>query len=84
MTNHIFIIDDDLELTSLLREFLESHNYHITIFNSPEKGVVGLLKAKQVSCDLVILDIMMPGIDGFQVLRKIRQHGAVHSSRHSS
>ena len=32
MTNHIFIIDDDPELTGLLQEFLESHNYHITIF----------------------------------------------------
>jgi len=77
MTNHIFIIDDDLELTELLREFLESHNYHITIFNSPEKGLDGLLKGKQVSCDLVILDIMMPGIDGFQILRKIRESSDV-------
>ena len=54
MTNHIFIIDDDLELTNLLREFLESHSYHITIFNSPEKGVNNLLKTKQLNCDLVI------------------------------
>ena len=73
MTNHIFIIDDDSELTELLREFLSSHNYHITIFNDPEKGINGLLKAKQVSCDLLILDIMMPGTDGFQILRKIRE-----------
>ncbi len=77
MTNHIFIIDDDPELTGLLREFLESHNYHITIFNDPEKGVDGLLRTKQVRCDLVILDIMMPGIDGFQILRKIRESSDV-------
>ena len=73
MTNHIFIIDDDPELTDLLKEFLESHNYHITVFNDPVKGVNGLLQAKQISYDLVILDIMMPGMDGFQILRKIRE-----------
>ena len=73
MTNHIFIIDDDPELTDLLKEFLESHNYHITVFNDPIKGVTGLLQAKQISYDLVILDIMMPGMDGFQILRKIRE-----------
>ena len=77
MTNHIFIIDDDPELTELLQEFLESHNYHITIFNNPEKGVESLLRTKQVNCDLVILDIMMPGIDGFQILRKIRESSDV-------
>ena len=73
MTNHIFIIDDDPELTDLLKEFLESHNYHITVFNDSVKGVDGLLHAKQISYDLVILDIMMPGMDGFQILRKIRE-----------
>ena len=73
MTNHIFIIDDDLELTDLLREFLVSHSYHVTIFNNPEKGVNSLLQTKQFNCDLVILDIMMPGMDGFQILRKIRE-----------
>ena len=77
MTHHIFIIDDDLELTELLQEFLESHNYHITIFNNPEKGLEGLLKGKQVGCDLVILDIMMPELDGFQVLRRIRESSNV-------
>ena len=77
MTNHIFIIDDDLELTDLLQEFLESHNYHITAFNDPQKGVDSLLRGKQINCDLVILDIMMPGIDGFQILRKIRESSDV-------
>ena len=77
MTNHIFIIDDDPELTGLLKEFLASHSYHITVFNNPAKGVDGLLKTKQVNCDLVILDIMMPGMDGFQVLRKIRESSDV-------
>ena len=77
MTNHIFIIDDDPELTDLLQEFLVSHNYHITVFNNPAKGLDGLLRTKNISCDLVILDIMMPEIDGFQFLRKIRESSNV-------
>ena len=77
MANNIFIIDDDHELTDLLQEFLETHNFHVTTFNNPEKGVQGVLNTKQNSCDLVILDIMMPEIDGFQILRQIRESSNV-------
>ncbi len=73
MANNIFIIDDDRELTDLLQEFLETHNFHVTAFNNPKKGVQGVLNTKQNNCDLVILDIMMPEVDGFQILRQIRE-----------
>ena len=73
MANNIFIIDDDHELTDLLQEFLETHNFHVTTFNNPQKGVQGVLNTKQNSCDLVILDIMMPEVDGFQILRQLRE-----------
>ena len=77
MGNNIFVIDDDVELTSLLKEFLSSHNYHISIFNNPLLAIDALLKKSQNMCDLVILDIMMPELDGFQVLRKIRESSNV-------
>ena len=73
MSNYITIIDDDVELTDLINEFLLSHNYHIDIFNDPIKGVDAVLNNQHLKCELVILDIMMPGMDGFQVLRKIRE-----------
>ncbi len=73
MTNNIFVIDDDNELTDLLNEFLASHSYHVKVFNSPVKAVETILNKPQISCDLIILDIMMPELDGFQVLRKIRE-----------
>tara|TARA_Y100001968_G_scaffold297134_1_gene305851 strand:- start:283 stop:981 length:699 start_codon:yes stop_codon:yes gene_type:complete len=73
MTNNIFIIDDDRELTDLLKEFLETHGFHVTAFNDPKKGAEGVLNSKQLVCDLVILDIMMPEVDGFQILRQIRE-----------
>ena len=77
MANNLFVIDDDIELTNLLDEFLSSHNYHVSIFNNPLKAIDTLLKKSHIVCDLVILDIMMPELDGFQVLRKIRESSNV-------
>ena len=63
------VIDDDVKLSALLKDFLETHKYDVFCFNNP---VVGLEKIKTLKPDLIILDIMMPEMDGFQVLRKIR------------
>ena len=77
MANNLFVIDDDVELTDLLQEFLSSHNYHVSTFTNPLQAIDILLKNSHISCDLVILDIMMPELDGFQVLRKIRESSNV-------
>ena len=77
MANNIFVIDDDNELTDLLNEFLTSHNYHVQTFNNPIKAVEEILNRPHINCDLIILDIMMPELDGFQVLRKIRESSNV-------
>jgi len=66
----ILIIDDDKELTELLDEFLSEHKYKTLIFHNPLKAIDAL--SKQVP-DMILLDIMMPEMDGFQVLRKIRE-----------
>ena len=73
MSNNILIIDDDVELTELLKEFLISHNYNITVFNNPTKAIKALFDDYPINPDLIILDIMMPEMDGFQVLRQIRE-----------
>ena len=67
----ILIIDDDIKLTELLKEFLGSHKYNITIKHTPAEGLMHLEKKAE---DLIILDIMLPEMDGFQVLRKIREN----------
>ena len=67
----VLIIDDDVQLTELLIEFLASYKYKIVAKHTPEEGLEYLNK-KDVN--VIILDIMLPGIDGFQVLRKIREN----------
>ena len=66
----ILIIDDDQELTDLLVEFLSDFKYRTHVCHSPIKGLEYLGKN---DVDLVLLDIMLPEMDGFQVLRKIRE-----------
>ena len=66
----ILIVDDDNELTELLEEFLSEHKLKTKVFHNPVKALDSL----QASIpDLILLDIMMPEMDGFQVLRKIRE-----------
>ena len=66
----IYILDDDIELTKLLLEFLSEHGLKITSFHAPSKLFKHLEYNKP---DLLLLDIMLPEMDGFQVLRKLRK-----------
>ena len=70
MTPTILIIDDDARLNQLLKDFLNDFGYRVITTTHPVKG---LKKLKQASPDLVILDIMLPDMDGFEVCRTIRQ-----------
>ena len=65
----ILLVDDDLQLVSLLRELLESRGYETDVAYD---GVEGAEKALQNRYNLIILDLMMPVKDGFEVLREIR------------
>jgi DNA-binding response OmpR family regulator len=70
----ILIIDDDEKLNDLLKGFLSDFGFSVLTATHPEKG---LKKLKQKSPDLVILDVMLPGMDGFEVCKTIRQQSAV-------
>ncbi|MDF2713399.1 MAG: two-component system response regulator [Paenibacillus sp.] len=65
----ILIIEDDPSIANLQRDYLELSGFGVTIVGS---GVEGLEAFQKEPYDLVILDIMLPGMDGFEVLRKIR------------
>src|SRR3990170_8606215 len=68
----ILLIDDDETLTSLLSEHLEAHDYGVEAASDGETGL-GLSQAS--APDLVVLDVMMPGMDGWQVLERLRHRG---------
>jgi DNA-binding response OmpR family regulator len=74
MASTLLIIDDDAKLNKLLTEFLGDFGFHTLSATHPEDG---LKKLRQKSPDLVILDVMLPGMDGFEVCKTIRQNSAV-------
>ena len=66
----ILLVDDDAQLCSLMSEFLAPHGYELAWAHD---GVVGLSRALEGQYDLLILDVMLPRLDGFEMLRQIRQ-----------
>ncbi|ONG41543.1 two-component system response regulator BaeR [Alkanindiges hydrocarboniclasticus] len=66
----IFIIEDEKELAELVRDYLVQSNYEVEIFND---GQTGLQAALQDNPDLIILDLMLPRLDGLGVCRKVRE-----------
>ena len=69
MAKTVLIVEDDRNIADLLRLYLEKEGYEVVIANDGLKGV-GLFKSSQPS--LVLLDVMLPGMDGWGVCRAIR------------
>ncbi|CAM3740890.1 Alkaline phosphatase synthesis transcriptional regulatory protein PhoP [Vibrio aerogenes CECT 7868] len=69
--SHILIIDDDTELTSLLREVLSYEGFTVSEANDGEAGLQALDNLDKV--DLVLLDVMMPKMNGTETLKKMRE-----------
>lgn len=70
----ILVIDDDRKLCRLIKDYLEPLGYSI---ESVHTGPEGAERAVAESWHAVILDLMLPGCDGFEVLKRIRTHSAV-------
>ena len=70
MSYHILIADDETEIRQLLRLYLEKDGYEVF---EAENGVEALSILRQTEIHLVLLDIMMPQMDGYQVMRRLRQ-----------
>ncbi len=68
--NKILIIDDDEELCELVSEYLSAEDFQV---ESANDGEIGLNKALSGDYDLAILDVMLPKINGFDVLRQLRE-----------
>ncbi|MFC1965884.1 response regulator transcription factor [Chloroflexota bacterium] len=73
-TKSILVIDDEPMVLQLLKKILGSEGYDV---NLAADGVYGMALYREKKPDLFLLDIMMPGPDGYQVIESIRQDGGV-------
>ncbi len=67
--NRILVIDDDIELCELLTDYLTLEGFAVEVVNNGEEGALRALASEYA---LIVLDVMLPGINGFEVLRRIR------------
>ena len=66
----VLIIEDEEAIADLEKDYLELSGFEVEVVH---QGDVGLLRALKEEFDLIILDLMLPGVDGFEICRKIRE-----------
>ena len=66
----ILIVEDEVAIAELEKDYLELSGFEVEVENS---GDVGLVRSLKEEFDLIILDLMLPGVDGFEICRKIRE-----------
>jgi len=69
----ILLIEDDTDLCALMRDYFVRHDF---VVETVHDGAAGLARALEGDHDLIILDIMLPSLDGFEVLRQLRKRSA--------
>ena len=67
--SRVLIIEDEVEIADLEKDYLELSGFEVEIEND---GTVGLKRALTEDFDMYILDLMLPGVDGFEICRKVR------------
>ncbi|GHD56466.1 response regulator [Jeongeupia chitinilytica] len=68
--NKVMIVEDDLRLSRLIADFLEQHGYAVS---TEHRGDTAVAAVKRVKPDVVVLDMMLPGKDGLQICRDLRE-----------
>lgn len=74
MAKKVFIVEDDEFLRSLTVKRLEKEGYEVAVATD---GDSALGKIKENSPDIILLDLLLPGLSGFEVLKKIREDGPI-------
>ena len=69
MSKRILIVEDEESIADLERDYLELSGFQVEVAND---GETGLNKAMKEEFDLIILDLMLPGVDGFEICREVR------------
>ncbi|MDO9056459.1 MAG: response regulator transcription factor [Sulfuricurvum sp.] len=71
MSKKVLLIEDDLSLQELIVSFLDSYGFEAIGYADPKKALEALLERRE-PFDIVVLDLMLPGMDGFDVAKKIK------------
>ena len=79
--NKILIIDDDRELCALIKRSVQAENIEADFCNT---GKEGLQKLREQEYQLVVLDVMMPGMDGFETMKEIRKENSRNTAADSA
>ena len=74
MTAKILVIDDDQKIATMVKRGLTFEGYEVVVANNGREGLMEILEQPP---ELIILDVMMPGIDGLEVCRRIRKDGNI-------
>lgn len=74
MSHTILIVDDEKEIRELLRLYLEKDGYQVV---QAENGRIALEKAASMQVDMAVIDIMMPELDGYQLIQGLREHSDI-------
>src|SRR6476661_8467199 len=69
-TADILVVDDDRRITSMLSRALRAEGYDVRTAND---GSEGLVRVRERRPDLLVLDLLMPGVDGLEVCRRLRE-----------
>ncbi len=72
---NILLIEDDLDMQELLKDYLKNYDFNVTAYANPLEALKELQENKNY--DLVVLDLMLPNLDGFDVCKKIREYGNI-------
>jgi len=67
----IMVVDDEPEITEIIEAFLDNAGYSVKVENQPSNAIT---LAQAYKPDLILLDIMMPGTDGYQICNQIKEH----------
>lgn len=76
MNNYILVVDDESRMRKLIKDFLIAKGYNILEAEDGEKALQ-VFKENESKIELILLDVMMPKLDGWSVLRQIRQESKV-------
>lgn len=74
MSAKVLVIDDDQKITSMIRRGLTFEDFDVIVANNGSEGLMHVIEQPP---DIIVLDVMMPGIDGLEICRRLRKEGNI-------